>query len=521
MVNSIPAMRLPNHKLFSTLSPRQTGPTGNMALHDERTTQLTSHCSYAARVLAAPLLAALLSTAALPVHAATPDPRAGEPAFRALYKELVETDSSWPNGSCTLAAERMAAHLKSAGFPDADVRLIVDPAYPKEGNLAAILRGSDAKLPALLLLAHIDVVAAKRSDWTRDPFTLVEENGYFYGRGTSDDKAMAAAFVDAMVRFRQEGYKPRRTIKLALTCGEETEKALNGVTYLLKNAPDALSAGWALNEGGGGTLDDAGKPVSNGVQAGEKVYQDFTFSATAPGGHSSRQVPHDNAIGWVAQALARVNAYDFPVDLTPAAKAFFGASAPLYKDQPAASAGMAAIGAGKATDADYAAVSAGNPSWNATLRTTCIPTMISGGHATNAQPQSVTANINCRIIPGESVDSILAKLTEIASDSKVKVALADAPQPKISAPPLTPQILGPIEAISKEMWPGVPVIPRLSTGATDGRFTNAAGIPTYGVSGMFSDPDGQGVHGLNERMRVKSLFDGRVFLYRLAKAYTE
>ncbi|HAF42645.1 MAG TPA: peptidase M20 [Sphingobium sp.] len=467
---------------------------------------------------AAALLAALLVTTS--AHAATADAQArgGEAAFRALYKELVETDSSWPDGSCTLAAERMGARLKAAGYAADDVQIIVDPTHPKEGNLSAILRGSDAKLPAVLLLAHIDVVAAKRADWQRDPFTLIEEGGYFYGRGTSDDKAMAAAFTDQMVRYKQEGYKPKRTIKLALTCGEETEKALNGVEYLLKNRPDALKAGWALNEGGGGSLDESGKPVSQGVQAGEKVYQDFAFSATAPGGHSSRQTPRFNAIGWMAAALARVNDYDFPVNLTPAAKAYFGASAPLYPGK--VSAAMAAIGAGTASEADYAAVSAENASWNATLRTTCIPTLVSGGHAPNAQPQSVTANVNCRIIPGESVESVLARLKEVAADPRVKVDLADPPQPKSSAPELTPQIMGPIEALTREMWPGVPVIPRLATGATDGRFTNAAGIPTYGVSGMFADPDGQGVHGLNERIRVKSLLDGRAFLYRLVKAYT-
>ena len=468
---------------------------------------------------AAALLAALLVTAS--AHAATPDAqaRSGETEFRGLYKELVETDSSWPDGSCTIAAERMGARLKAAGYADGDIQIIVDPAHPKEGNLTAILRGSNAKLPAVLLLAHIDVVAAKRADWQRDPFTLIEEGGYFYGRGTSDDKAMAAAFTDQMIRYKAEGYKPKRTIKLALTCGEETEKALNGVEYLLKNHPDALKAGWALNEGGGGSLDENGKPVSQGVQAGEKVYQDFTFTATAPGGHSSRQTPHVNAIGWMAAALSRVNDYDFPVDLTPAAKAYFGASASLYPAK--VSAAMAAIGAGKASDADYAAVSAESASWNATLRTTCIPTLISGGHAPNAQPQSVTANVNCRIIPGESVDAILARLSEVAADPRVKVTLADPPQPKSSAPELTPQIMGPIEALTKEMWPGVPVIPRLATGATDGRFTNAAGIPTYGVSGMFADPDGQGVHGLNERIRVKSLMDGRAFLYRLVKSYTQ
>ena len=448
---------------------------------------------------AAALIAALLVTTS--AHAAAPDAQArgDEPAFRALYKELVETDSSWPDGSCTVAAERMGARLKAAGYADGDIAIVTDPAHPKEGNLTAILRGSNAKLPAVLLLAHIDVVAAKRADWERDPFTLIEEGGYFYGRGTSDDKAMAAAFTDQMIRYKTEGYKPKRTIKLALTCGEETEKA--------------------LNEGGGGSLDEAGKPVSQGVQAGEKVYQDFTLTATAPGGHSSRQTPRFNAIGWMAAALARINDYDFPVDLTPAAKAYFGASASLYPTK--VSAAMAAIGTGKATDADYATVSAESGSWNATLRTTCIPTLINGGHAPNAQPQSVTANVNCRIIPGESVESVLARLSDVAADPKVKVTLADPPQPKSSAPELTPQIMGPIETLTKEMWPGVPVIPRLATGATDGRFTNAAGIPTYGVSGMFADPDGQGVHGLNERIRVKSLLDGRAFLYRLVKLYTQ
>ena len=465
------------------------------------------------------LIAALAAGTSPAAQAApSPDPRGGEADFRALYKELVETDSSWPDGSCTLAAERMGARLKAAGYPEGDISIIVDPAHPKEGNLTAILRGSNAKLPAVLLLAHIDVVAAKRSDWERPPFTLIEENGYFYGRGTADDKAMAAIFTDALIRFRQEGYKPKRTIKLALTCGEETEKALNGVEYLLKNKPEALSAGWALNEGAGGSLDDKGKPVSNDVQAGEKVYQDFTFTATAPGGHSSRQAPHFNAIGWMAEALARVNAHDFPVDLTPAAKAFFAASAPLYPGD--VSRAMAAVGTGKASEADYARLSAENPSWNATLRTTCVPTLISGGHAPNAQPQSVTANVNCRLIPGESVDAILAKLAELAGD-RIKVALADPPQPKTTAPDLTPAIMGPIKALTNEIWPGVPVIPRLATGATDGRFTNAAGIPTYGVSGIFGDPDGQGVHGLNERIRVRSLMDGRVFLYRLVKAYTQ
>jgi acetylornithine deacetylase/succinyl-diaminopimelate desuccinylase-like protein len=463
-----------------------------------------------------PLAFALASQSAM---AAAPDPRGGEQAYRALYKELVETNSSYPNGSCTLVAQRLAARLKAAGYAETDYAIRIPEGHPEAGNLTATLPGSDPKLPALLLLAHIDAVAAKRSDWVRDPFTLVEEGGYFYGRGASDDKAQASIWADTVIRFKQEGYRPKRTIKLALTCGEEGGGFFNGVRWLLKDHPETLQAGWGLNEGGGGELDKDGRPVQHNVQAGEKVYQDFTLTATSPGGHSSAQVPHFNAIGWIGAALARVNAYDFPVDLVPATKGYFAASARLH---PAPlSQAFAAIGAGTASADDYVAVSAANPKWNAILRTTCIPTLIQGGHAHNAQPQSVTANVNCRIIPGESADSVRDKLVTAIGDDRIKVEFANPPGRTYTPPPLTPQVIGPVKTLTEELWPGVPVVPVLLTGATDGAATNLAGIPTYGITGLFSDPDGGGIHGLNERIRVKSLLDGRVFLYRLVKAYTQ
>lgn len=442
--------------------------------------------------------------------------RAGEDRFRALYRELVETDTSLSGGSCTLAAERMAARLHEVGYAKGDVRVVVPPAFPRQGNLVARIRGTNAKLAPVLLLAHIDVVEAKASDWKRDPFELVEENGYFHARGAVDDKAMAASFVDAFIRFREEGFRPGRTVKLALTCGEETDTVFNGVQYLLANDPDALAAAFAINEGGSGHLDEHGRPVSFGVQVGEKIYQDFTLTATSPGGHSARPTD-DNAIGRLAAAVARVDAYRFPVNMTAATRDFFRRSAREYDGEKARD--LAAAGSGTADAAALARIAAAEPLWNAYLRTTCIPTLIGGGHAENAQPQHAEANVNCRIMPGETVEGARERLVEVVADPGIDIALAEAPGPQSAAPPLDSRIMAPVEAIVADIWPGVPVIPSLSSGATDGRFLNAAGIPTYGISGVFRDPDGNGVHGLDERIRVKALLDARAFLYRLARAY--
>jgi acetylornithine deacetylase/succinyl-diaminopimelate desuccinylase-like protein len=440
----------------------------------------------------------------------------GEARFRALYKELIETDTTLSNGDCTLAANRMRDRLIAAGYPETQFRTIVPEGFAKSGNLVGQLTGSDARLPAVLLMAHIDVVEAKRSDWQRDPFKLVEENGYFYGRGAIDDKAMAAGYVDALIRLRESGFKPKRTIKLALTCGEESPGHFDGARWLAANMPETMKAGWAINEGGRGALDTSGKMISFGVQAGEKAYQDVTVTATAPGGHSARPVPA-NAIAAVGAAMAKVNGYRFPVDVVPATKSFFAQLAKQYDGQKAQD--LAAAGAGTATPEQYDRIAAADPFWNAYLRTTCIPTMIQGGHSHNAQPQHVEANINCRILPGETPQSVLARLTEVIGDPSLRVEFDDPPEKPSPPPPLTRQVMGPIERIAATMFPGVPVIPSLSTGATDGRYTNAAGIPTYGVSGLFGDPDGNGIHGLNERVRISSLLGSREFLYRLIREY--
>ena len=443
-------------------------------------------------------------------------PRPDQLAFRALYEELVETNTTLSEGSCTLAGERMSARLIAAGYPAADVRVLAPADRPKDGNLVATLHGSNPDAPALLLLAHIDVVEANPADWTRDPFTLIEEGGYFYARGASDDKAQAAVWVDALVRLKQEGFAPARDIKIALTCGEETADVHNGVEWLLAEHPETLQAGFALNEGAGGLLDADGNRVALAVQAGEKIYQDYTLELTNPGGHSSRP-RKDNAIAAMAAGLARVGDYDFPLELNPVTRAYFAA---LADTQPQHAADMRALTAASGPDAVAAArISAANPSWNATLRTTCIPTLIDGGHAPNAQPQKVTANINCRILPGHTVAETRAELTRLMADAAISITPVGRPSPTAPPPQLSDAVMGPIREVAREMWPNVPILPTMATGATDGRFTNAAGIPTYGVTGMFGDPDGGGAHGLNERIRVRSLYEGRDFLFEIVKRY--
>jgi acetylornithine deacetylase/succinyl-diaminopimelate desuccinylase-like protein len=447
--------------------------------------------------------------------AAAQNPRADLSAFRDLYEELVETNTTLSEGSCTLASERMAARLIAGGYPAGDVRVLLSPDRPKDGNLAAVLHGSDPSAEPILLLAHIDVVEAKAADWVRDPFTLIEEGGYFYARGTQDDKAQAAIWVDTLIRLKQEGFVPVRDIKVALTCGEETSDTWNGVEWLLETHPDALSAGFALNEGARGRLDAAGNPVALEIQAGEKIYQDFALEITNPGGHSSRPVP-DNAIDRLANALVRIGDHTFPWEINPTVRAYFEAISPVT---PAHAETMARLDDHGAPDEGVARLSVADPAWNAILHTTCIPTMVEAGHAPNALPQRARANVNCRILPGHDAAEVRAELERVIADPGVAVSLVGEPDPVSPPPPLTPAILDPITAIAGRMWPGAPVIPSMSPGATDGRFTNAAGIPTYGVTGLFADPEGGGVHGLNERIRVRSLYEGRDFLFDLVKVY--
>jgi acetylornithine deacetylase/succinyl-diaminopimelate desuccinylase-like protein len=466
-------------------------------------------------VLAATCASQAADLTASKQSSASKQARAGEPAFRDLYKELLEINTTLSVGSCTDAANAMKAHLVKAGYPESDLHIIAAPGQPKNGNLIALLPGTDASLKPLMLLAHIDVVEAKREDWVRDPFKLTEEDGFFYARGASDDKAMASIFADSMVRFKQEGYKPKRGIKLALTCGEETPNVFNGVKYLIEHQRDLMDASFALNEGGGGRLDGkTGKYQYNGIQAGEKLYQDFTLETTNQGGHSSRPTP-DNAIYQMAQALQKIQAFEFPVEFNDATRGYFTKFGEIVGGTQGADMKAAAASG----DAGAIARLKKDPSLNGTLHTTCVATQINGGHAPNALPQRATVNVNCRIFPGHPPEEIRQMLVKAIGDEGVKVVFQAEPEHAGPPPKLTPDVLGPVEKLTKEMFPGVPVVPAQSSGATDGRFLTAAGIPTYGVSGMFSDGATTGAHGLNERIRVQSLMEGREFLYRLAKMY--
>jgi acetylornithine deacetylase/succinyl-diaminopimelate desuccinylase-like protein len=455
-------------------------------------------------------VAALL--AAAPVFA-----QSGEAEFRATYKELVETNTTLSAGSCTLAAERMAARLRAAGFPASDLHLIVEPSHPKEGNLVAVLPGSDPKAKALLLLAHIDVVEADRADWARDPFTLVEENGFFYARGASDDKAQAAIWVDTLARFRREGFRPGRTIKMALTCGEETAGAFNGAQYLAAEKRDLIDAEFALNEGAGGLLDESGKPVVLNIQAGEKFPQNYRLEVTNPGGHSSRPV-RENAIYRLADALIKIRAHDFAAQSNEATRGYFKAMAKLLPGP--SSAAMAAFAADPSDNTAAATLAAAEPAWNAILRTTCVATLLEGGHATNALPQRARANVNCRIFPGTSVEQVRQALEQVVADPQVKITTLETRSQISPPPPLTERVLGPARKVAAEVFPGVPLVPLMAAGGTDAAFLTPAGIPTYGLSGIFADKEGSHAHGLDERLRVKSLMDGRDYLYRLVKAYS-
>jgi acetylornithine deacetylase/succinyl-diaminopimelate desuccinylase-like protein len=469
------------------------------------------------RVASMAVALASLTGLALAQDAPMAPERPDQVAYLALYKELVETNTSLSVGSCTLAAERMAAHLKAAGYTDKDITLFSVPEHPKEGGLVAVLPGTSKTAKPMLLLGHLDVVEAKRSDWTRDPFTLIDENGYFYGRGTSDMKAMDATWVDAMSRFKQSGYRPKRTIKLALTCGEETTYAFNGAEWLAKNRPELIAAAFALNEGGGGRTDGHGKLVVESIQVGEKAAQNYSIETVNAGGHSSIPI-RDNAIYELADALAKVRDYEFPVKFTDTTRTFFAKVGATRNDET----GRAMIALSKDPgDAAAEAIVSKDRSYHSMLRTTCVATLLEGGHANNALPQHALANINCRIFPGESVEETMATLAKVIGDPGVKISMVPPVRPLAMPPPLDPKIIGPAEKLVAKYFPGVPLIPSMSTGATDGIFLEAIGIPTYGVPGGWGDPDGNGVHGLNERRSERSVLIGRDFLNDLIKAYAD
>ncbi|WP_249781317.1 M20/M25/M40 family metallo-hydrolase [Bradyrhizobium semiaridum] len=427
---------------------------------------------------------------------------------RGIYQELVEIDTTTATGDTQKAAEALGARLRAAGFPEGDVH-VFSPA-PRKGNLVARLRGSGARKP-ILLVAHIDVVPAKREDWSYDPFKLTEEGGYFYGRGSSDDKYMAATFVTNLIRYKKEGYKPDRDIIIALETDEEILDADGlGMQWLLKNHRDLIDAEFALNEGGGVGLKN-GKAIRNSVQTSEKVSTSYKLTVKDRGGHSS--LPRkDNAIYRLAEGLVRLSKYDFPLNLNETTRIYFAKTAETESKQNADD--IRAILAPQPDPAALARLSE-NPGYNAQLRTTCVATMLQGGHAINALPQLAAAGVNCRILPGEPVESVQAQIERVLADKQIEVVGGQA---VLSPPsPLNEEIMGSIEKLSKEFWPDAAIVPVMSTGATDGSYLRNAGIPTYGHSGLAADVDDNRNHGKDERVAVKSFYEGQEYLYRLVK----
>lgn len=461
----------------------------------------------------APLLAIITAPALLAQAPASLTPH--QQLARDVYKQLVEINTVDSVGSVTKAAEAMAARFRAAGFPDSDIVLIAPPGKPTKENLIVRYHarpGARTKKP-LLLLAHLDVVAARRSEWPRDPFTLNQENGYFLGRGADDDKAMAAIFVANLLGYKQEGFKPDRDIILALTADEESGDA-NGVQWLTQTHKPLIDAAYAINEGGGGVLDGS-RPVLQTIQAAEKVSVHFTLTTTNPGGHSS--VPRaDNAIYELASALLKVAAYHFPVALNDVTRSYFTRTAAVAMPETAAA--MRAIVANP-SDAAAAATLSRSPAYASMLRTTCVATRLAGGHAYNALPQTATANINCRIVPTSTDTAVMATLARVIGDTGVKITYTFPPDAKFGVvpTPVAPELLAATTALTKKMWGDIPVIPTMSTGATDGRFLRSVGIPTYGVSGLFSAPGETNAHGRDEKLRVKSFYDGLAFLDQLVR----
>jgi len=451
---------------------------------------------------------ALLPLAAIAASNLAPD--ADRQLARDIYKEFIEIKSGFTTGSTTPVAEAAARRLRAAGFAASDI--FIGGAIPTKANIVVRYRGA-GKLKPILLLAHEDVVEAKREDWTMDPFTFVEKDGYFYGRGTADDKAQAALWIANLIRLKHEGYKPDRDIIVALTADEEGGGPYNGVAWLLKNHRDLIDAEFALNEGGKGQLDH-GKRISNDLQAAEKWYLDLRLEVRNKGGHSSMPVP-DNAIYHLAHALTRIAETNFPLKTNEVTRAYFGGLAKL--DNTALKADLAKTAAGDT--AAMQRVAASSPAWNSMLRTTCVATMLEGGHARNALPQLAAANINCRVHPDDSLEFVMSTLKSAIADDAVKITVANQEE-KAPASPLRPDIMRAMSRITDTMWPGVTVLPYMSTGATDGRMLRDAGIPCYGVQGFFVERDDNRAHGRDERMLTTSFYEGQTFLYEMVKDLT-
>ncbi len=426
-----------------------------------------------------------------------------------IFKQLIEINTTASIGSTTAAAEAVAARLKAAAFSPADVQ-VLGP-NPRKGNLVARLRGTGTLKP-ILLLAHLDVVEARREDWSFDPFKFTEKDGYYYGRGTNDIKSGDAVLVANLIRLKQEGFLPNRDLIVALTADEEGGSS-NGVDWLLARHRDLIEAEYCLNtDGGGGELQN-GRRLLNELQTSEKVYLSFSLEVQNRGGHSS--LPEkDNAIYHLAEGLARLSKFDFPVKLNETTRSYFEKMAKIETGQTARD--MLAI-TQPSPDPAAAARLAATPYYNALMRTTCVATQLEAGHAENALPQRARAVVNCRLLPGESPAEVQRTLVQVVADEAIKIAPLGKPMPAPLSP-LRPEVVTQMERITSELWPGVPVVPIMSTGATDGARLRIAGIPTYGVSGLFDDIDDVRAHGKDERMGITEFYDGLEFMYRLVKA---
>ena len=428
---------------------------------------------------------------------------------RDILKELIGINTTDSSGDTTRAAQAMAARFRSAGYPESDIRVLVPDKFPRKGNLVVRLRGTGTAKP-VLFIGHLDVVEALRSDWSFDPFQLTEQDGFFYGRGTSDMKGDDAVLISTFLRLKREGYRPSRDLIVALTSDEEGGPS-NGIDWLVKNHRDLIDAEFCINLDGGGGHIKTGKHLFMAVQAAEKIFLTFKLEVKNPGGHSSRP-SKDNAIYHLADGLSRLGKFDFPVHLFDVTRASFERTAPLYPGQlgedmkrvveqhPAVIGRLSAL-----------------PPWNAQLRTTCVATMLSAGHAENALPQTATAVVNCRLLPVDSPEEVEKTLNRVLADPQIKVSVMTPAKP-VAYKPMNPQVLAAITTATNKVWPGLPVIPGMTTGASDGIYLISAGIPTYGVSGIFTDEDDNRNHGKDERILVKSFYDALDFEYALVHA---
>jgi acetylornithine deacetylase/succinyl-diaminopimelate desuccinylase-like protein len=450
------------------------------------------------------LLAILLSFSA---SAETMRPDAERQLAHDIYKQFVEIQSGYTTGATTPVAEAAASRLKAAGFPDSDI--FVGGAIPTKANLVVRYHGTGSGKP-ILLLAHIDVVEAKREDWSTDPFQLIEKDGFYYGRGTADDKAQAAVWIANLIQYKKEGFKPDRDIIVALTADEEGGGPYSGIQWLLKNHRDLIEAEYALNEGGRGE-ESKGKKISNDLQVSEKYVINFRFEVRNKGGHSSLPVP-DNAIYHLAGALDRLSKFGFPLKTNAVTAAYFQEMSKIDNGPNKHDLAKAAENSPEAMQR----VAAASPAWNATLRTTCVATMLEGGHATNALPQLAAATVNCRALPEDSLEYVENTLRTVIADDQVSVKLIGEPHPGLASP-LRPDLLDASRQLTEKLWPGVPVIPIMVMGATDGAYLRSAAIPCYGIQGFFMDRDDIRFHGRDERMGVQSFYEGQVFLYDLVK----